>query len=135
MLHGMAFNGSIQAQVLNMLQSAPFDFHLTGSRFFGTNTEKSDYDFFCEDNVAVRAFLRKNGFICDNEGYPYFDSNTIMVYKHVKAQIDVAIVRNSKAKLAVQGALLRNNLGVLLRNKPMATMLWNFSYEMYLKNL
>ncbi len=32
---------------VKILNESVFTFYLTGSRFFGTSNEHSDYDFFC----------------------------------------------------------------------------------------
>ncbi len=48
---------------LSALQSeGVINFRLTGSKFFGTQRECSDWDFFTEDSDHTREFLRGLGF-------------------------------------------------------------------------
>ena len=47
--------------VLLKMEESPFNFHLTGSRFFGDHNVDSDYDFFTKDTPEVRIFLESLG--------------------------------------------------------------------------
>lgn len=47
-------------------EGARFTFHLTGSRFFGGETDHSDWDFITERTQEVTAFLLESGFVTMN---------------------------------------------------------------------
>ena len=49
-------------KVIQTLMNCTFEFHLTGSRFFGVHKPHSDYDFFVKDSREVRAQLEHMGF-------------------------------------------------------------------------
>lgn len=73
MIHG------IKPTVLDYLAHSQHKFYLTGSRFFGGAKADSDYDFFTQDCVEVRAELGRLGFRPE-QGYE--DLVTALVLKH-----------------------------------------------------
>ena len=85
---------------LHALENSTFNFYLTGSRFFGTERARSDWDFFTQESEEVEKFLLKNDFKLHNET-KYSDSMTSKVYRY-KNQIDVQLVTNTEKKLAIQ---------------------------------
>jgi len=77
------------------LKNSPFEFYLTGSRFFGGEHEKSDWDFFVQDNGQVRAFLISLGFEIQNrigidpitDEYNYSSMNALAVMPNFHIQL------------------------------------------------
>lgn len=73
MLHG----GNDSSNILEILQQfAESDqtFYLTGSRFFGTERAKSDWDFFVQNSETIRTQLSSWGFIPPVENEEYQDT-------------------------------------------------------------
>jgi hypothetical protein len=59
MLHGV----EKQRRMIDILHDVEgFDFYLTGSRYFGTESSDSDWDFFTTDSEVLRDWLRVCGF-------------------------------------------------------------------------
>jgi len=77
---------------------------LTGSRYFGTFQQNSDWDFFTADTKTIRTWLDSRGFklLPDN---PYRDKVTIAVYRHFEPQVDIQIVSSVSRKLKAQESL------------------------------
>lgn len=71
-------------EAIMTLERAAFPFHLNGSRFFGTNTDYSDWDFFCGDHEDIEEWLKLNKFKAvpvslkeDGDGYGYTNRRAI----------------------------------------------------------
>lgn len=76
-----------------ILESLENQFFLTGSRRFGGAREKSDYDFFVQDDGKISEILISHGFkkVSDDERY-----NTIpntVVFR--KGNVDVQVRKNA----------------------------------------
>jgi hypothetical protein len=96
------------------LDQAPFEFHLTGSRCFGYESETSDWDFFVavpDDGPAkLQEMLLANGFTKEsNEHYASRPANplddTLEVWVHKAANIHVQVVRETASKVEIQKAM------------------------------
>lgn len=115
---------------LELMEKSEFNFHLTGSRFFGTATEKSDYDFFIEDSEAVRTQLIKWRFYIESTGITYADTQTIRIYKHPD-NIHIQLVRNVPLKEKAQSILKDfyrkgNNYRM---TKPQLRRIWDLVFD------
>jgi len=94
--------------VTSVLERSDFDFYLTGSRFFKTETPISDYDYFVQDSDEVRKFLHGssfrvvNAFDCD-EFPEYYDNQTVVVFE--KDGVHIQLVRNVDTKNDAQELL------------------------------
>lgn len=114
-------------------------FQLTGSRFFGTETSNSDWDFFTQDSKGVRLWLSTNGF----ELYPNTSSYAgdgfcvdVFVYKdedcdtNPSHQIHVQIVKDFALKQEIQ-----NKLASMYDNFPtdkiIARSIWTQAFDFY----
>jgi len=92
-------------EVINKLESSPIEFYLTGSRFFGTYGERSDWDFFTQDCSNTHEFLKKLGFV-ETSGSTYrTDPLIATVYIHKDTDIHVQVVKDAKLKNAIQKRL------------------------------
>jgi len=88
--------------VLSMMSNEKYKFHLTGSRFFGTARENSDWDFFTAHSISVRQYLLEMGFVTLTESCSsYNDQETRSVMRFVdnRLQIDVQLVNDVKKKV------------------------------------
>ena len=99
-------------QNLAALKEAPFEFHLTGSRFFGNAHHDSDWDFFTEDSIEVREFLQNQGFENLNDKLEVNpkdlyreDPNIATVFESVFAKVQVQLVQNVGQKIVAQDIL------------------------------
>jgi hypothetical protein len=89
---------------LVLLQTLPYDFYLTGSRFFGNPTKESDWDFYCEYNENLIDTLKDHGF---RTLIPttYRDANTSLVLR--RDNVDIQFVKDFAKKHKVQSLLLQ----------------------------
>lgn len=111
----------------DFLKDAPFTFHLTGSRAFGSNNPDSDWDFFVEEGVEVENWLILNGF-----EYDMFDYKATTTKVCRNAKIHVQLVKNFNQKLKAQELLMNDtNLRdiIYMRNKNINKLLWQFAME------
>ena len=96
--------------IVETLNGSSFNFHLTGSRFFGGVKVESDWDFFVEESEEVIQFLNSIGFEKDFEA-SYDDPSVIAVYygycmhQDRSVKVDVQLVGNAELKLEVQRIL------------------------------
>jgi len=114
-----------------LIVNSKFEFYLTGSRYFGTEKEGSDYDFFVLDSVELRDFLENNGFRKVKET-GYKDTNTVNVYIHDEYRIHIQIVVDVKKKLEIQKILTTAyNNGILNQKDLKSKHIWNLAYLLY----
>lgn len=115
------------------MHSAGYEFHLTGSRYFGRATEDSDWDFFAQSSPSLVEWLDQHGFILLNKQM-YDDDNTAMVFRcH---NVDVQLQKNATLKCRVQEYLFETGLLTVysreLRHdsarKSYAKRIWNLAY-------
>lgn len=150
------FLNEVQTTLKKMNDSEKFSFILTGSRYFGGHTEKSDYDFFVENSNGIDSFLTDLGFKRNEGPDSYLDEMTRRVYTwlpesemdefyrtscnpkpnfdcfpHSSNRIDVQICGNSEDKLKVQSILkLFFNGGLKDVPKYSRSKLWNMVYNL-----
>jgi len=117
-----------------LLGESEYLFYLTGSRFFGTHTEESDFDFFAQYETSVVTSLQHVGFS------PETDSGAVPVYASVEQDTvavlaldncHVQLVRDINKKLTVQ-KLLRQNFYLVedfLTDKKQAKAIWSLVYN------
>lgn len=116
-----------QQVALSFVQMSKFQFFLTGSRFFGTHTEESDWDFFVQYSQEVEPALINAGFKLETESYAT-DPNFVKVYK--RENVHIQIVRDARHKLRVQ----HNLIPIMLQIKPtkeQARTLWAMMMKTY----
>lgn len=92
-------------ELLTQLYGAGF--FLQGSRYFGTNRQDSDWDFFCDDGDNRYDWLESNGFV--QKVLPYYDSLTVTTWKHpvhpveVSTRIDEDTFKKALAYISLSG--------------------------------
>jgi len=122
----MSIIGPVKSIILE-LEKAPFDFHLTGSRFFGGALPNSDWDFFAENNDSIIVFLRELGFKVLTEGYKD-DPQVAVVYRHndgIDVQLtDHIVLKKDAQKYIYQSGVLRRRV-----SKHAARLVWQFVYH------
>jgi hypothetical protein len=107
---------------MEFIRNSQFTFILTGSRFFGNNTERSDYDFMIEEsnnNASKKSLyeaLRKAGFTSK----PKYKNNDIGIiecyeYKNQNISIDIQIVKDIDERILLDKALKESGLYILFR--------------------
>lgn len=82
-----------------------FEFFLTGSRYFGTSTPGSDWDFFVEDTPDVIAFLEGIGFELQTDKEYSHDRVTVNTYR--LQNVEVQLVSDVGLKKRAQFLLKR----------------------------
>ena len=117
--------------VLQRINKYRASFWLTGSRFFGGASFRSDYDFFAQDSVEKRSFLTDLGFVVLNEGEYAEDSNNAIVYRaFVKPnKVDVQLVKSFSLKLKAQEAIKARDATLGL-SKLQARRVWKLTYDL-----
>ena len=108
---------SVTNRLLHLLhQMEDHTFYLTGSRFFGTNTLESDWDFFCGDGWVAQFSLQQAltswGFERITQDPNYRDPWIKELWIHRKGRIHIQILPTEKVqpKLRIQTALKEQNL-------------------------
>lgn len=116
----------IPPEVMELL-AEPTKFYLTGSRYFGTATPESDWDFFTQHDVTTAKWLEANGWHVESESYA---QDPIMVAVYRKGITHVQLVGDVRVK-----SHLQNRLKWIFRelkpNKTQAKMLWLYATRLY----
>lgn len=124
----MIYGTKDQSSALDYVRNSANVFHLTGSRFFGTETENSDWDFFIQMDEKISSELEQKGFRLETESYKE-DPNIVQVWK--KENVHIQLVNNVKAKEWVQWCL-SNYFRLYKPNKDQAKLLWRTAMKLYL---
>lgn len=115
--------------VLFAMERSDFNFFLTGSRFFGTHTDKSDTDYFVQEDNRIMGFLEELGFRMLGYGEQhYHDCECVCVMRNEYEKIDVQIVRNAVKKNEIQKILAT---GIIVPVGSLNTHTWDVAYLMY----
>lgn len=101
--------------------------YLTGSRYFGTDTPESDWDFFVQDTPANRLALMQYGFSIIANSH-YLDCNTCFVYG--KNKIHVQLVHDVALKRKAQLLLSRTPIEVSKKkDRSVVRMTWERAFD------
>ena len=129
----MLINAPRHVEVLAQLAQAPFEFHLTGSRFFGYDTAESDWDFFVDSHALYGAsglvnWLHANGFYKESNRDYSGATGITEIWKHGYTPVHIQIVEDAQLKADVQSALISDTqLVIQMGNltKESRKALWN----------
>ncbi len=97
-------NKAEMAAILEKMELVPFQFYLTGSRFFGHDKPASDWDFFVESHPDLTAWLAAHEFRKEFRS-DYTSDGALEVWKHAWQPIHVQIVEDARLKNDVQKTL------------------------------
>lgn len=120
-------NNATLFTALESIALSPFTFHLTGSRFFGTERPDSDYDFFVKQQTGLVDWLRNNGFAKDYQSY---EGDPVIVEVWGRDNVHVQIVTNVVAKQYIQTNMRPLMIAAKL-NKVQAQMFWRIATRLY----
>ena len=114
--------------MVQKLVNSSFEFHPTGSRFFGGSRLDSDWDFMIANSSEVENFLIQNGFE-DLSTEEYNDDPLIdKVYRY--GIVDVQLSSDVERKLHVQKVLKRLYPHGLPGDKDSKKLLWQHTIKM-----
>lgn len=145
---GYQYFQPIQERLL-IMSSSKFDFYLTGSRYFGNATEKSDWDFFVQYDDQIVKFLLDLGFKRNYNEKAYDDKGVSAVYTFVPTKytgfedisdspehIDVQLTKHAWYKLEVQKYIKHKYLDELIAcQKSKRKDIWNKVYNEIVERL
>lgn len=129
----MLINVPRHVKVLAQLAQSPFEFYLTGSRYFGYDTPESDWDFFVDwaasDGASgLENWLKHAGFYKESNRDYSGATGITQIWKHGIAPVHIQIVEDARTKSDVQSVLnsdsrLVSQMGKLSKEGRKA--LWN----------
>lgn len=116
--------GNMFPEKIQELQDSRFMFYLTGSRFFGGNSELSDWDFFTLWTKEVVVFLVDRGFSATRH---YEDSITssVMTFEQGPLKVDIQLVDSVDLKNKAQ-KLLKPYIKMV--EKSQRKILWELAF-------
>lgn len=112
------------------MEHSQFEFHLTGSRYFGTQHADSDWDFFVESHADLYEWLEANGFQMES-GSDYTCDDISEVWKHESEQIHVQVINDADRKVAVQSALRCYGRALYRTPKADRKTIWNLAFRLF----
>lgn len=132
---------------LFLMEDVGHEFQLSGSRFFGTDTPKSDWDFFTQDSKGVRLWLRTNDFTLYPNTSSYagdgfcvdvFVFNGDGIDDDLSQQIHVQVVKDFALKQNIQNKLVsmydyndNSKEDHFPTDKFVAKTVWKQAFEFY----
>lgn len=145
---GYQYFQPIQERLLTM-SSSKFNFYLTGSRYFGNATEKSDWEFFVQYDKEIVKYLLDLGFKRNHNEKAYDDKGISAVYTFVPSDytgfedvsqlpehIDVQLCNQAWYKFEVQKYIKHKYLEELIAcDKSKRKDIWNRTYDEIVERL
>ena len=129
----MIVSKSNRVNHLDALSRMPDVFYLTGSRFFGTETPNSDWDFFVQHQDAVETRLKGMGFVTENLAI-YESFGLVTILRHNLSDIHIQIVTNAHERQRVQESIRKHLTVPQIKNlfvtKSQAKGIWSAMLEM-----
>ncbi len=104
------------------MANSEYKFYLTGSRFFGTQQQNSDWDFFVQKTISIDNDLSGMGFKRE-EKPSYIDPICDTVWKHPDG-IHVQVVDDGRLKETAQLIIQNNNLLRFALSKTESALVW-----------
>lgn len=127
MLHGLGSPGISKVRV--WMAAAQFEFHLTGSRYFGKSRSDSDWDFFTQDCEGIEAWLKTLGFNVLHTSN-YTDCEINKVFRHKEEKIDVQLVKDVALKIEVQEYLYKHCKHLMYRlDRGCHSQIWDMCFK------
>lgn len=129
-------------RVLNELRTSCYEFHLTGSRFFGNVNEESDWDFFVQPSSLLKSdwglesFLKSLGFeqisyAIESDTAGYGDASIYCIFHHQEANIHVQLLYPGYASLKVKiQEILKRDPYYLHCDKVERRNYWRFAWQL-----
>lgn len=135
----LGWKKSEQMVLLDLLNASNFEFQLTGSRFFGGYTEKSDWDFFVQYSPDINEFLKNIGFNIIDISSPEWEDYQLAI-EHGKClniyfssdtfkSIHVQVVSNFEHKQMLQQKLFESNW-MKVSDKQTRKKMWALAYSL-----
>jgi hypothetical protein len=120
-------------EVLLKLDDSHFDFHLTGSRYFGGFSQNSDYDFFVRNSEEIVAFLESIGFVkeeCSNyQASIGLLCDTVAIYAHPFCRIHIQLVTDTKLRSFIAHKL-DSSMIMVNADKKTKSKIWQLAYTL-----
>jgi len=97
-------------EIIELLKNSAFEFHLTGSYYFNTETSQSGFDFFAEDSEEIRTFISNiNGFICTDLDDQIDNNEKVIIFANIndeyRSTIFIILVKNIDVKILTQESI------------------------------
>jgi len=103
----VGFKRSPREELFDKMELSSWRFYLTGSRYFGTQREDSDYDFFVEEGCYPAFDSSKDlpawGF--EPMLGSYTNNSILACYHHPHANVHVQVVIDAAMKRRAQGII------------------------------
>ncbi len=117
---------------MDSMQQSEFEFHLTGSRFFGFAKSSSDHDFFVQESDEVKSFLRSLGFQLNLDAQYIGDPTFVEVFELITEEgvIQVQLIKQSEysRKQLIQRLLKSQYPKGIPGDKSQKRELWHLTY-------
>lgn len=109
----------------------PEMFYLTGSKFFGNYTARSDTDYFAEySEELLQKLICKYNFEVDTQETSYHDRNLAAVLYNNSDNVHIQLVYDVQKKLLIQELIKHYRLEDRNLPKQHRCGLWNFAYDL-----
>lgn len=120
----MLHNISPSIKQLAELNHAPFDFYLTGSRYFNRATPYSDWDFFALHTNDCETWLINHGYKFETQGSKYEgDPLMVAVYVSQGHMIHIQLVSDVNLKARAQH-LIAHFMPYIAASKDQMRQVW-----------
>jgi predicted nucleotidyltransferase len=120
------FKNKTLAEAIQFMEQSESQFYLTGSRYFGGEDERSDWDFFAGYSKELEQELLKARF----EVHAAYKTHTDVNVVFKKANIHIQLVGNIEEKKKIQ-EMIRSTVFMSSLTHPERKMIWHLAYKCY----
>ena len=108
-----------QSHAVSDLEAAPSIVYLTGSRYFGTALESSDWDYFAEYDEDFKDYLWEHGWVPKDS--PSYGGDGLCVVVLTKDNVDIQLVNDAYKKLKGDWAIYESAFLALMTQRKIET--------------
>jgi predicted nucleotidyltransferase len=105
MLNNFFKPNSLTSILIALANNSTTAFYLTGSQFFGNNTNESDYDLFVDFNHDLNGYLNSLGFKIVENSHDYTFCDLVELWERATVEgvkIQVQVLREGKSAVKHQ---------------------------------
>lgn len=126
---------------IETIEASKFQFILTGSRYLECAKKESDYDFFAQDSLDVRAFLNLMEFeelkapIPAKGADPMYSLDPSVRSVWRLGKVDIQLVEDFELRIKMQTVIKESKLGYLFKDcrlpkKKVDSIVWRAAWQL-----
>lgn len=112
-------------ELFGAMESSPYTFHLTGSRYMDTHRVDSDWDFFTPRSPQCRDWLYSHDFVDVLPSEPCYDDYSVCMVLTHKLDVDIQLIKPEFVEKKLWARDVIKSLNIRLFTRGALRDLWS----------